>query len=364
MNRSSNFITLLCLIIVGCAPPAENSFEVASQNIYNLKGEKTYFPELIMPIHLNVVGEYLIVSEGSRIPPELPLLHVIKKDPLTYQYPKGVTGFGPFEISDASSLEPGLSDSTFTVYSAINKKIVDFSFNDTSRLGIREYKQPDELFGIYRMFHATDTTIIGIMANDKNRLVEYSLKDGKRLAGYGTWGKIPDTDHLIDYTDPDINYHMGEINTGRFKANRKLEIFVKASVYRDRIEIFNYKTKTFNIVDGPRLEVPNFKVLHRGGESAVVFNRDHPYGHGEIAIGEKYIYISYAGVNEKQIKETGEIAKTIYMLKHSGEIVGMLNLDFSIRDLGVDEKLGKIYGLTTDEDPGIVVFEIPEPFLN
>jgi hypothetical protein len=29
----------------------------------------------------------------------------------------------------------------------------------------------------------------------------------------------------------------------------------------------------------------------------------------------------------------------------------------------VDEKLGKIYGLTTDENPGIAVFDIPERFL-
>lgn len=362
MYRSSTFIFLLFLISTGCAKSVENSFEVATQNTYNLKGEKTYFAELITPRQLNLVGDFLIVSEGSRISPELPLLHVIKKDPLTYQYPKGVTGFGPLEISDASSLEPGLNDSTFTVYSAISKKIVDFSFKDSSRLGIREYKQPEEMFGMYRMFHATDTTIIGIMANDKNRLVEFSIKNGTRIAGYGTWEEIPDTEHLIDYTDPLINYHMGEINAGRFKANRNLGLFVKASVYRDRIEIFHYKTKTFYIVDGPRLEVPDFEILHNGGQSAVVFNREYPYGHGEIALGENYIYISYAGVTEKQIKETGEIAKRIYMLTHFGEIVGMLNLDFSIRDLVVDEKLGKIYGLTTDEDPGIVVFEIPEQF--
>ncbi len=217
---------------------------------------------------------------------------------------------------------------------------------------------------MYRMYHATDTTVIGIMANDKNRLVEFSIKDGTRIAGYGSWEKIPETDHLIDYTDPDINYHLGEINAGRFKGNRKLGLFVKACVYRDRIEIFHHKTKSFVVVEGPRMAMPDFKILHSGGQSAVVFNREYPYGHGQIAIGEKHLYISYAGVNEKQIKETGEIAKTIYVLKHSGEVIGRLNLDFSIRDLVVDEKLGKIYGLTTDEDPGIVVFEIPEPFLN
>lgn len=364
MKRFPIIFLLLTLVIVSCTVSEKNPFEVAKENVYTLTGDKTYFPELLTPRHLNMVGEYLIVSEGSRISPELPLLHIIKKDPLRYQYPKGVTGFGPLEISDASSLEPGLKENTFTVYSAINKKIVDFSLMDSSRLGIKEYKQPEELFGMYRMYYATDTTVIGIMANDKNRLVEFSIEDGIRIAGYGSWEKIPDTDHLIDYTDSDINYHLGEINAGRFKANRKLGLFVKACVYLDRIEIFNHKTKSFVIVEGPRLATPDFKILHSGGQSAVVLNPEYPYGHGEIAIGEKHLYISYAGVNEKQIKETGEIAKTIYVLKHSGEVVGRLNLDYSIRDLVVDEKLGKIYGLTTDEDPGIVVFEIPELLSN
>lgn len=157
---------------------------------------------------------------------------------------------------------------------------------------------------------------------------------------------------------------MGEINAGRFKANKKLGIFVKTSVYRDRLEIFHYDTKTFNIVNGPRMNVPDFKIHHSGGESALIFNLNHPYGHQDVAVGEKYIYDLYSGFTEKQIYQTNEIAKIIYVLTHTGEVVGRLNLDISIRDLAVDEKLGKIYGITTDEDAGIAVFDIPERFLD
>jgi hypothetical protein len=38
-------------------------------------------------------------------------------------------------------------------------------------------------------------------------------------------------------------------------------------------------------------------------------------------------------------------------------------LNKSIRGLTVDESLGKIYGITTDEDPGIAVFDIPKELL-
>jgi hypothetical protein len=365
MKRSSTVISIISYLILNfaCTNTPKKPFELVDRDIYNLTGVKIYFPELLTPVNINSVGDFIIVSERNRLSPELPLIHVIKKEPLIYQFPKGVTGFGPLEIPDAFLVEPGFADSVFTVYSAMSKKFADFSLNDTSRLGISEYKQPEGMFEMYKMYHATDSSAIGIMTNDPNRLVEFSTTNGKRIAGYGTWEKIPDADHLIDYTDPDINYHMGEINAGRIKSNRKLGLFVKTNAFRDRIEIFHYDTKTFNIVDGPRLEVPDFKILHSGGQSAVVFNPDYPQGHGDVAIDENYIYSLYSGITEKEIYQTNEIAKTIYVLTHTGEVVGKFNLDISIRDLVVDEKLGKIYGLTTDENPGIAVFDIPERFL-
>tara|TARA_R110002012_G_scaffold306260_1_gene510824 strand:+ start:8491 stop:8595 length:105 start_codon:yes stop_codon:yes gene_type:complete len=34
-----------------------------------------------------------------------------------------------------------------------------------------------------------------------------------------------------------------------------------------------------------------------------------------------------------------------------------------VADMIVDDELGQIFGITTDEDPGIVIFDIPEKFL-
>ena len=260
-------------------------------------------------------------------------------------------------------VESGPNDSTFTVYSSMSKTLTDFSLTDTSLLGIHQYKQPEGLYEVYRMFHATDSTVLGLKSIDPNRLVEISLKDGKRVAGYGTWEKIPDADHLIDYSDPIINYHLGQINKGWFKANRKLGLFVTAGVYRDKIEIFDYNDKKFTIVEGPRVELPKFEIVQGGANSSVIFDIENKYGHRDIYIDEKYIYNLYGGFNEQEIFETNEVAKTIYILTHSGDVVGKLNLDISIRGLVVDSNLKKIYGITTDEDPGIAVFELPEEFL-
>ncbi|WP_317046442.1 BF3164 family lipoprotein [Algoriphagus chordae] len=351
-------------LLLSCSTASKrNSFDLSDQEIYNLKSVKKYYPELINPMKINKVGEYLIISENPRIGPEQPLLHVFNKNNSTYLYPKGITGFGPLEISNATLIEEGFTDSTFLNYSSQSKRFSEFSLTNNARLAISEYKQPDDLYMVYLSYHATDSTIIGLMANDLNRLAEYSIRDGKRIAGYGTWEKIPETEMLIDYEDPLINYHLGELNKGWFKANRALGLFVKASIYRDRLEIFHFDTKKFDIVEGPRVELPDFNIRHSNGQSTVIFNPENAYGHRDVAIGEKYIYDLYGGFNQAHINQTNEIAKTIYIVTHNGEVVGKLNLDISLRSLEVDEKLGKIYGITTDEDPGIAVFDIPAEFL-
>jgi hypothetical protein len=141
----------------------------------------------------------LVVVEDRKNSPEYPLIHVLEKGTLNYSFSKGKSGFGPLELASAYGVEGGFSLSTFQLYCLMNKKFVTFSLTDTSQLGIAEFKQPDELFGMYRMYHSSDSTVLGIMADDPNRLVEYSVVTGKRINGYGTWEKIPEADHLIFY---------------------------------------------------------------------------------------------------------------------------------------------------------------------
>jgi hypothetical protein len=79
-----------------------------------------------------------------------------------------------------------------------------------------------------------------------------------------------------------------------------------------------------------------------GANSVVIFDIKNKYGHRDIYIDEKYIYDLYGGFNEEEILKTSELAKTIYILTHSGEVVGKLNLDISIGGIVVDSNLNKI----------------------
>jgi hypothetical protein len=57
--------------------------------------------------------------------------------------------------------------------------------------------------------------------------------------------------------------------------------------------------------------------------------------------------------------ETNENATEIYVFDLEGNIQCELKLDTSIKTLAVDEGTRKIFGVTTDENPGIAVFDLP-----
>lgn len=61
--------------------------------------------------------------------------------------------------------------------------------------------------------------------------------------------------------------------------------------------------------------------------------------------------------------KTGIMAEQIWVFDHKGKPLWNLRLDRSIIQIVVNEATNEIYGLTTDEDPGIAVFKIPEELL-
>uniref|UniRef100_UPI004047D4A0 BF3164 family lipoprotein n=1 Tax=Roseivirga sp. TaxID=1964215 RepID=UPI004047D4A0 len=187
------------------------------------------------------------------------------------------------------------------------------------------------------------------------QLVEYD-NNGKRIAGYGKWEPIPDRPELTTFM-------LTSINGGWFKKDSWDNLYVKAMAYRDRIEIFDYKSKRFITVDGPRLEIPPFQIGGSGPGAIAAYSREIKFGHRDIAFGKQFIYDLYGGFSEIEYRQTSRLAETIYILTKKGEMVAKLNLDLSLRTIAVDEDLGKIYGITTDEEPGIAVFDIPKELL-
>ena len=358
--RHSLISTLFTIMLLSACssdePKSPFDFPANGKPVFNLISEKKYLPEVLSPKNIESKGKFLIVIENRSIPLDKPIIHIIETETLNYVMSKGVNGLGPNEITDAHLFDPGFSDSTFWVNSTMSKRMAEFSLYDTTQLSQYEYRQPEIMYAAYNTLMLTDSTFLSIVASDSNRFVEYGM-NGKRIAGYGTWNPIPDRPGLTDYM-------ISEVNTGWFKVDRDANLFIKASLYRDRIEIFDYKSKEFIFVDGPRLGYPDFDVVGSGANVAVIVKPEVKYGHRDIAFGEKHIYDLYGGYNYEEYVKTTKVAETIYILTKKGKMVAKLNLDRSLISFTVDEELGKIYGITTDEDPGIAVFDIPKELLD
>jgi len=318
-----------------------------------LESEKSTFSEIKNPVKIFSKDDLLIITENNRISPDLPLVHIFLKEPLTYLSSKGTIGFGPNEIPSADMFNPGDSDSTFLIYSGMDRKFVEYNIFDSSRLGISEYKLPVSEPPIPLGYLLPDSTFIGMPTYGENKFVEVDFQ-GKKINGYGEWEQIAGKKEMSFF-------HHFLLNNGWFKTDDNFTLFVNASIFRDRLEIFNPKTKEIKTIDGPSSELPEFKFY--GASMPLDIPISNPFRYRDVYISKDKIYALYGGLNEAHYKKTSEIAKQIFVFTRTGEPILKFDLDRSIRSIVVDEKLNKIYGMTTDEDPGIAVFKIPSEVL-
>ena len=318
----------------------------------NLAGKKYFFEEIKVPLKIFIKNNKLIIGESRRVPEDFPPIHVLDAKKMKYLRPFGKIGFGPGEVSDVSGIDLGANDNTFWVYSAMSKHFSEFDLDDTTSLSKNQIKQEGDFYMAMAMAWSSDSTVMCRMVNDPHQFVEFSI-DGRRLANYGKW-----EDHLVreDLT----NYMMSDLHMGWFKGNQINNVYASAGVYRDRIEILNKEKGKIFITDGPFNYIPKFTIANSSGSSnKLIVGIAEPLAYLDIAISKNYIFGLYSDKTEKQLRESNEIANDIYAFDLEGKIKCNFILDISIRGLAVDEESQKLYGITTDEDPGIAVFDLP-----
>ncbi|MEB2786925.1 BF3164 family lipoprotein [Algoriphagus sp. E1-3-M2] len=352
--KSAHFTRLLYIsifIIISCNPSPKKKIEFNPEKLesYYLESEKSDNPNIINPRRLFSKDSFLFVIEDYRMPPDLPLIHIFRKASLTYFNSKGKIGFGPFEAPSVEVYNPSKSDSTFMMYSGMERKYIEYNIYDSSRLGIREFKIPDIETPLGAIYFSPDSIFIGIPTYDENKFVEVNFQ-GKKINGYGEWEQIEEKREMS-------YYHHFNLNQGRFNTDDDFTLFVNASLFRDRLEIFDLKTKEIKTIDGPSAALPEFKFY--GASMPLDIPISNPYSYRDVYISNERIYALYGGLSEIDYKETSELAKTIFVFTRKGEPILKFDLDRSVNSIVVDEELNRIYGLTTDEDPGIAVFKIP-----
>ncbi|AKP50185.1 BF3164 family lipoprotein [Cyclobacterium amurskyense] len=357
MNR--NIIILFLFVLSSCETASEDlSYRIIQEKDFKvipITSQKYYFEEIINPSKIGLVDDKILISEAWRVPEENPRIHIINSKDWTYDKPKGKHGEGPLELIDASLFYKGENADTFWTYSMNRRKIVEYSMSDATLLGKSEWKMTEPMMGIRFFTQATDSSFLGISRVSENRILEFD-KEGNKIGGYGAWEKVKDR--------PDLNaHHLAELNGSFFKGNADEGLFIRVGLYRDRLEVFNNRDKSFIIIDGPDLALPPFELIDAGGIEHLYLGLDPHYHYRDAVVTKSYIFALYGGVSLSEFNKTSVMAEQIWVFDHKGKPLWNLKLDRSLINFVINEDTNEIYGLTTDEDPGISVYTIPEELL-
>jgi hypothetical protein len=188
----SGFTILLLILLTFCADKKQSNhivFKDKDLPKIRLQSVKLDFEEFMDPRMIGRKGKFLFVMESNRTSVDVPAIHIIDTENWSYYRSKGAKGHGPYELAGANTFFPGNAPDSFWVYSAQDKKMLEYTVQDTSRLAITEYKQPEIVFKVVKISQATDSTFLGISADDPNRMIEFH-RNGQRIAGYGEWEKV------------------------------------------------------------------------------------------------------------------------------------------------------------------------------
>lgn len=351
----SNILILFLFVLSSCETASEDfSYRIIQEKDFKvipITSQKYYFEEIINPSEIGLVDDKILISEAWRVPEENPRIHIINSKDWTYDKPKGKHGEGPLELIDASLFYKGENDDTFWTYSMNRRKIVEYSMSDATLLGKSEWKMTEPMMGLRFFTQATDSSVLGISRVSENRILEFD-KEGNKIGGYGAWEKVKDR--------PDLNAHqLAELNGSFFKGNADEGLFIRVGLYRDRLEVFNNRDKSFIIIDGPDLALPAFELI---GNDLYLGTNPH-FRYRDAVVTKSYIFALYGGVSLSEFNKTSVMAEQIWVFDHKGKPLWNLKLDRSLINFVINEDTNEIYGLTTDEDPGISVYTIPEELL-
>jgi hypothetical protein len=347
MNRILLIVGSLIILLLSCESKNE------AIEIFNLSGKSKVFTQIINPEKIRVKNDFIVILESPSLDALNRPIHIVDRKKMKFLYSLGRIGFGPNEISDASSVEFNESDSTFSVYSSIDKKISKFSFKE-SESSISQLKQKNDFFKAYSVIGYTDSSFLALTVDSPSRFVEFNHK-GESISLKGK------NENFSERTDLD-NFNLSQMNMGWFNSNDSKTHFAVASIFTNRIEIYDREKDSFNAVYLKPKDHTKFDLISESTGYSVHWDLNSPYHFRDVVLTESHVIALYGGYSSKEIKANSIIAKTVYIFSLNGKLEVKLNLDTSIRSIAVDKELKNLYGITTDADPGIIEFELPNMF--
>src|SRR5690606_5374189 len=343
---------ILSLWVFGCqeksSDPNELAFSKDDVKEYRITAKKKMEAgNILQPTNILYKDGRIVLTEENVDT----LIHILDAETLNHITSKGVAGYGPGEIPSIWNLDSGSSDSTFWAYSLEGKAFNDYNLYNSDPLSPQQIRQSEDFFLAVGITWASSSSLMTYQASGEDKYVEYDLK-GNRIASYGKWksmipGEYPD--HVI------AEVHQGSIRSSL--VNNKI---VKASIYRDRIEILDRVDGSIIGINGPLNVIPKFKVLGSSGQEGAVLSDDFIIAFTDISITDQFIFALYSGRSDRELMESGRGKTEIFVFNYQGKPVALLKTDVPLSTLTIDEAGQMLYAITEEEDPTVAVFKLPE----
>ncbi|RZS94779.1 TolB-like protein [Cecembia calidifontis] len=359
--KKSRFIVLL--VALGCNIPHEDSRLVFTEKQLptpiQLKGEKLDFglEFALNPKEILLKDQNLIVAEGKSLQNEK--VHLLDLRGQKYRRSVGKDGLGPGEITIGYPLLDSGEPDIFWVYDTQQFKFSAFSIKDTSSLAIRQFKGLDIPLYITSVDWGPNNTLLVNLVDGWVKYFQLNT-DGDTIRYFGSWENMLDGRELpqgVKREDLQPNL-LASLHQGKIKSNPSKTRFVKAGTHVDFIDIIDIENEEVITVYGPIDELPEFRVSMNQGFQMPAFDLSKlTLKYLDIYAGDKSFFALYSGKSFREISEDSNLNR-LFEFDYDGKVLNHYQLDFPLIGFTVDEINRKIYGISTDMDPGIVLFDL------
>nr|MBI1232723.1 hypothetical protein [Cytophagales bacterium] len=312
-----------------------------------LKGKKLNLPALLNPKSILWTGKYLVVAERKALDYHL---HVVDPDSEKLIKTMGKDGMGPGEIVAAYQLQRGKSVNECWIYDHTQKLMALFDLESSDALYQKAFRQPEKMYLAVDMLWNSDSTLICQLADGNEKFVIYDTL-GNQLSSYGNWSL------MLEDRSPPPNV-VSSVHQGKSSISPDHKKYVQVGLLRDYIEILDTHSGTITSIRGPEHTIPDFEVDYSAGyPMAQLTDLSRPYFYTFVVAGKEFIYALYFGKSVDLFFQDGELSREIFVFDYIGNLVKTYTLDHALFSLAVDEKNRRFFGISSDEDPNVVIFD-------
>jgi len=311
---------------------------------------------VLNPKQVLIKNNTLIIAERKSVKDEK--IHLFDLDTKKYNRSVGKDGLGPGEITMAYPLLDDGKEGSFWVYDKQQFKFSQFLFADTVKTASHQFKGLEVPYFITAVDWTSENTLIVNLVDGWSKYLEITT-GGDTISSFGNWqDMVLDRDLPNGLKPEDFEANLiATVHQGVIRGNKSKTKFIKAGSSVDYVDIIDLKHRQIKTIFGPVDEFPELKISKSMGYQMPNYNINTLTSkYLDAFAGEESFFVLYLGKSYRQISEEIDLNR-IFEIDYQGNILNHFHIDYPLMGFTVDEVNRKIYGVTIDEDPGIVEFD-------